>query len=124
MTSNNPIVEAEFTLLKRHAPTQGLRSTRRYRCDLATLCRVTFPGCTAPETGWVHDLSKHGISLVLGRALEVGSNLSLRLKGHEAGNVLEIQATIIHCTPEVDGNWRIGCTLARRLTDEELDQQL
>jgi hypothetical protein len=124
MASSTPIVEAEFTLLKRHVPTQGLRSTRRYRCDLATLCKVIYPDGAAPDTGWVHDLSKQGISLVLAKELPVGSRLSLRLKGHEGGNILEIQATIIHCTPEMDGNWRIGCTLERRLTDDELDQQL
>jgi hypothetical protein len=123
MADQSPVVEAEFTLLKRHmTPGSGVRGSPRYRCALATLGRVCFPTQQAPEDAWIHDLSKIGVGLNLAKSLAIGTSLMVRLKGGSL--VLEIVATVIHATPLVDGTWRIGCTFERKLTADELDSLL
>jgi len=117
-----PVVEAEFTLLKRHLVGSAARGSPRYRCALATLGRLFFSDKNRPEDAWIHDVSKIGVGLNLSRPLETGTELTVRLKG-ESG-VLEIPANVIHSTPQVDGTWRVGCTFGRKLTADELDNVL
>ena len=124
MTTANPIVEAEFTLLKRHMTGQAVRAARRYRCDLATFCRVMPAQIQGDDTGWVHDISTVGIGLIFGRELAAGSSLGLRLRKNDKSGTIAIGATVVHSTPEVNGSWRIGCVLERELSDEELDSCL
>jgi hypothetical protein len=124
MTTANLIVEAEFTLLKRHMPGATVRDARRYRCDLATLCRLIANPQEAGDTAWVHDVSSTGIGLIYARELFAASSLTLRLRKNDQGGVILIGATVVHATPEVNGAWRIGCRLERELTEEELDSCL
>ena len=122
MADQIPVVEAEFTLLKRHLGGTGARGSPRYRCALATLGRLFFADGGKPEDAWVHDLSKIGVGLNLSRPLEAGTGLTVRLKG--VAGVLEVAANVVHSTPQVDGTWRVGCTFGRKLTADELDNVL
>lgn len=122
MAEQSPVVEAEFTLLKRHMTTSGVRGSPRYRCALATLGRLYFPPQANPEDAWIHDLSKIGVGLNLAKPLDAGTPLVVRLKGGTL--VLEIEAKVVHSTPQVDGTWRVGCAFGRKLSAEELESLL
>lgn len=124
MATANAIVEAEFTLLKRQLNGQTVRGPRRYRCDLATLCRIIASPSQATDTAWVHDVSTSGIGLLYTRELAPASALTLRLRKNDQSGVISIGATVVHASPEVNGAWRIGCRLERQLTDDEIDSCL
>jgi hypothetical protein len=113
-------IEAEFTLLKAKGPASGMRAAPRYRCPLATLGRIHFPACDTSEEAWIHDLSKVGAGLILERPLDAGEAVNLKLRG-ENGVLVDIAATVIHSTPQVDGTWRVGCSFGRKLSSEERD---
>ena len=120
----NPIVEAEFTLLKRHMPGTSIRGARRYHSDLATLCRMSANPGENGTTAWVHDISTVGIALICPQELAVAAALTLRLRKSDQSGFISISATVIHATPEVSGAWRIGCRFERELSDDELDSCL
>ena len=118
------IVEADLTLLKRQLPGAGMRGARRYRCDFVTLCRIIASQSESSDIAWVHDVSSTGVGLVYSQTLSVGATITLRLRKSDQSGVILIGAEVIHCTPEVNGSWRIGCRFERALTDDELDSCL
>jgi hypothetical protein len=122
MADQIPVMEAEFTLMRRRFKQAGLRSSQRYRCPLATLGRLIFPGEDKSEDVWVQDLSKIGVGLGLNRALEVSTALRVRLKAE--AQVIEVDAVVAHSTQLIDGTWRVGCAFGRKLTAEELETLL
>jgi hypothetical protein len=116
-------VEAEFTLLKRDLIKVKRRSRVRYRCNLATLGKVLFPGGEALEA-WIHNLSEEGIGLNLSRPLDKGTPLTIRLGGLTDKVTLRLPAEVVHATQELDGSWRVGCQFAAKLPAEALDAML
>lgn len=126
MDSANPIVSAEFTLLRQQPPGAAVRGARRYRCDLATLCRLA-PVPTATDKGataWVRNISRHGIGLICSQEFVADANLTLRLRKNDGSGVITIGAKVVHSTREVGGTWRIGCRFERQLSHEEVDDCL
>jgi len=126
MDPANPIVSAEFTLLRRQMPGAALRGARRYRCDLATLCRLAAipTGAEHGATAWVHNISKAGIGLICSREFALATNLTLRLRKNDGSGVITIAAQVVHVTREVGGTWRIGCRFERQLSHDEVDDCL
>jgi hypothetical protein len=117
-------VEAEFTLLERHLNDFKRRASVRYRCNLATLGKLFFPASSESLESWVHNLSETGVGLNLGRALNVGTDLVIRLRGPSLEKSLQLAARVIHATQEVDGTWRVGCAFETRLSADDLDSLL
>ena len=76
------------------------------------------------DIAWVHDVSSTGVGLVYSQTLSVGATITLRLRKSDQSGVILIGAEVIHCTPEVNGSWRIGCRFERALTDDEHDSCL
>ena len=124
MDPANPIVSAEFTLLRRQMPGASIRGARRYRCDLATLCRLAATHGETGPTAWVRNLSKAGIGLICSQEFAVGQNLTLRLRKNDGSGIITTVAKVVHATPEVGGTWRIGCRFERELSHEEVDDCL
>ena len=120
----NPIISAEFTLLRQQVPGAAVRGARRYRCDLATLCRLTAPPAEDSSTAWVHNISKRGIGLICSQEFAAAQNLTLRLRKNDRSGVIEIAATVVHATAQVGGAWRVGCLFERDLSDDEIDSCL
>jgi hypothetical protein len=116
-------VEAEFTLLRKQYQGVRLRKSVRYRCHLATLCYVTFPGETERHEAWAANLSNTGIGFYLNRRLEPETILVLRLK-RSSGTALTMQSRVIHSTEQSDGTFCIGCEFAQPLDLETLDELL
>ena len=70
----------------------------------------------------VRNISPEGISLVLGRGLEVGSVLSVDLidtKTNRFSRTLDVR--VCWCIEHSSGDWLVGGSFASRLTPEELD---
>ena len=117
-------VEADFTLLKQNMVKVKRRGSVRYRAGLATLGRIVFPVTGESQEAWVQNLSHTGIGLTVGRPLEPGTPLAIRLTGTNKGVSLSLAAKVIHSTQEIDGSWRIGCELDQKLSPEVLEALL
>ena len=75
------------------------------------------PGSVGVE-GSISDLSACGIGLLLRPAIPAGATLAIAPSGSSAAAPLPL-AHVVRCVP-VDGLWRHGCRLGRRLSEEEL----
>jgi len=73
-------------------------------------------GCVGAE-GFITDLSSCGVGLLLRPAIPSGATLAFAPLG--SASVPLPLAHVVRCVP-VDGRWRHGCSLERRLSEEEL----
>jgi hypothetical protein len=71
--------------------------------------------------GSVIDLSACGVGLLLRSAIPPGG--ALAVGPFDSGVPALPPAHVVHCVP-TDGYWRLGCSLDRRLTEEELSAWL
>jgi hypothetical protein len=67
----------------------------------------------------IQNVSSTGIGLVLGRRFEPGTTLSVELPGTDRRPLL---ARVVQVQRQPDGRWLLGCTLASRLSEEEVEQ--
>jgi hypothetical protein len=116
-------VEAEFTLLKKQLVKIKRRASVRYRCNLATLGRLLFGNGDTREA-WAQNLSDRGIGLSLASPLPEGTQVVVRLSGHDQRSVVCLEARVVHATQQVDGSWRVGCEFSRQLTCDEMEALL
>jgi hypothetical protein len=94
-----------------------LRSDRDVRCQ--QLART-------PHTGWlgkVQDVSRGGISFILGQQILPGTELLIELATN-AGELRRLSVQVIHTRSESDGCWIVGCAFASRLSSAELQSLL
>jgi hypothetical protein len=96
------------------------RASVRYLCNLETQCRPiagtaanSWPACAV-------DVSTGGIALVLARRFERGAILSLRLENLNGEVARTLFLRVVHATMEEGGAWRLGCSFASELSEEEL----
>jgi hypothetical protein len=116
--------EAEFTLLKRQLVGLRRRTSVRYRCALATLGHIYFPGTGERMETWIANLSEGGIGLNLNCTLAAGTSVMIYLKGPNESTTVSLLARVIHSTKETDGSWRVGCEFASKLQPDMLDALL
>jgi PilZ domain len=68
----------------------------------------------------VRDLSVNGMGLLLDQRFEVGTILAIQLRQAHQGLSCILSGKVTHATRQPDGQWLIGCTLSRSLTDDEV----
>jgi len=115
-------VEAEFTLLKKNMKGAKVRGATRYRCALATLGRLVIPDTNATCEVWINNLSRKGVGLSIETPLDDGTSVVIQVK--TSARTFRIPGRVVHCTPQADNSWRIGCELLNELTPEMLDDLL
>jgi PilZ domain len=102
--------------------TEERRSEPRRVCHKHCLVRFDRrhfdgqPGSISAE-GYISDLSPLGVGLLLQPAIPSGATLAIDALG--SATVPLPKARVVRCVP-VDGRWRHGCRLKRRLSDEEM----
>src|SRR5207253_1297405 len=69
----------------------------------------------------VRNISLCGINFAGERAFEPGEMLSVELPGANAQASCTVLACVVHCAQENEGQWSIGCTFSRELTDADLE---
>ncbi|MCI0458818.1 MAG: PilZ domain-containing protein [Gemmataceae bacterium] len=92
----------------------------RYPCKRRPIVRLLTRPSFVVRTALVCDISVNGMGLLLPEQIAPGTILAIHLRARNPGGSRVLSARVIHATPEVDGNWRIGCALSSRLTEEEL----
>jgi hypothetical protein len=108
------------------ASSRGLRANRRatvrYRCGPATQGKIARSDDQEFQRAWILDLSVIGIGLEASRPVEPGELVVVHLKSQT--RTYQLSAHVIHATEKPDGTWLIGCELANRLTEPELEDLL
>jgi hypothetical protein len=96
------------------------REPRRPCAAGRDLLMLALPG---PEFLWGRavNASALGVTLVLGRALPVGTDASLLNPRAPPGGRPVSRARVVHLTPHPqEGGWLVGCEFLEPLTEEEL----
>jgi len=72
-------------------------------------------------TGKVQNISRGGVSLVLGRRFELGTLLAIEVQGKESNRQSRtFLARVMHITLQGTSTWVMGCKFSSALSDEEL----
>jgi hypothetical protein len=69
----------------------------------------------------VRNISLGGVSLAVNRAFEPGDLLSVELPGATEESRCKVLACVVHVAPVSDGEWVLGCTFSRELSEEDLE---
>jgi hypothetical protein len=96
------------------------RAEPRHRCPrLVRVRRVTVPP-SAFRLSIVHNVSTHGIGLVLSDSVPPETMLEIEMRGK---SIVKRFARVVHCTKQEDG-WLVGCSINESLSDAELERMM
>src|SRR5262249_26375161 len=102
------------------ATAEDNRSWMRFPCDVKALCQVVADEEAEAWPVQVLNLSPTGIGLLVSRAIDTGTLLSLELQGPSEPAPHTILACVVHVTVQHDGRWALGCNFIRQLSEAEL----
>src|SRR5271155_4501175 len=109
MTESKVAIEAEFTLLRKQMQGMKKRKLERFRCPIAAMGKLQFPGCSDRLDVWVINLSKGGIGINLSQPINSGAEVTICLKSDTQKTLFQKNSRVIHSTQQIDGSWRVGC---------------
>src|SRR5262249_59549902 len=99
----------------------GVADTRGAAERFATARDATCSPLTARHTAVtvrVRDVSANGIGLLSGRRFERGTILLINVLDESQNLPPQLVGKVVHVTVGARGDWLIGCTLARGLSEE------
>jgi hypothetical protein len=102
------------------APTAHRRAEPRHRCSRwHFVLLVHWP---ALQASWavLRDRSPRGLGLLADQPFPVGTILTAQLQAGQPPAAVGLAVEVRHATPQPDGNWLVGCRLARPLRADEL----
>ena len=103
---------------------QQRRRFPRYHFGLAALGQIGWPNTKDKQQVWLWDLSRIGISFKSGVPIEVGTVITVHLKGRGRFQVHCLPVQTIHSTKEPDGSWLVGCKFNSEVSVEIMEDVL
>ena len=100
--------------------TRPRRAEPRYLCGRWHTGRLIHWPSLASRWAVLRDVSRRGLGLVAEEAFPPGSVVALQLPPGPTGVSGSLVAKVRYALPQDDGFWRLGASLFRPLTDEEL----
>ena len=94
------------------------RAFPRFPTDLKTVCRLVTDHEELPAK--IRNVSRVGINLLVGRAIEAGEMLQVDLPNDNGHPETVVLACIMHCSPLEAGRWSLGCMFSDELGEKEL----
>jgi hypothetical protein len=88
--------------------------------DVETNCKLAEAPATGRMAARIRNISRGGANLLIPQRLDPGALLSIELPGDAAGDEYFVLACIIHSNLQPNGEWSLGCTFARELSEEEV----
>jgi hypothetical protein len=92
----------------------------RFPADLETTCRPAGADDPSCFSAVVRDISGGGLSLSTDRAFAPGDLLTVELPGPDTQAAYAVLACVVHVNHQGDGQWVLGCTFSRELSDDDL----
>ncbi len=102
----------------------GPSSTRHVPKGLEAFCRSVAAVKDDPWPARVRDLSSGSIGLLLTRRFEPGTLLVIELEKKTHSLTHTLVARVVHATAQNGGGWMVGCTLANRIAEDDLQALL
>jgi hypothetical protein len=96
------------------------RESIRYNINLETSCLLIAALEGDPMPVRVRNISAGGVSLVLNRGVEPDTMLTIQLLNRPRMFFCKVDVKITYIVEHPSGDWILGGSFARRLTDEEL----
>ncbi len=96
------------------------RSCGRYHYRRQPIVRFLVRPNFQPGRGFLRDLSRHGLALLLTRPLDPGTVLFVQLRGGRRGVTHTQLARVVHAAEQSPGRWLVGCELTCPLSDAQL----
>jgi hypothetical protein len=96
------------------------RGEERHRCNRFLMIRVLAKPSFQSYRAIINDISKRSIGLVMIRAFEPDTLLAIQLQSKHTGVSGILTAQVKRTVLLPNGNWFLGCSLSRPLTDEAL----
>jgi hypothetical protein len=95
------------------------RRQPRLTCDPPRLVHLLARPELQRIEAYLHDFSSGGMGFVTDRAFDIGTLLAVQLQRRHVGLSGTLTAKVRHRRELPSGNWFLGCSLSRKLTDEE-----
>jgi hypothetical protein len=99
---------------------QERRVRVRYPSNVATSLVAANGAGPVRLSARVRNISRNGVNLQVNHRFEPGELLSVELPGADGGPPHTALACVVHATPQPDGDWALGCTFSRELSDDDL----
>ena len=103
---------------------QDRRKYDRYPCELMAECG---PAAGSEEQVWhgrVVEMSRGGMLVAVRRRFEAGAILRVRVTRRAGGTTTTLLARVVHVRPEQDGEWFLGCRLAKDFNTDDFQAML
>jgi|SRR5438445_3980733 len=102
-------------------PRTERRGWIRYLCDVVTSCqRVNAPDDSS-VLAKIRNISQGGVNLIVSQPFEAGAILSVELPAGQGEPACTILGCVVHAQPQSNGEWVLGCSFVRELTDHDLE---
>ncbi|MCS6851805.1 MAG: PilZ domain-containing protein [Gemmataceae bacterium] len=102
-------------------PVEEPRPRQNHFSQLEASCHPIATTRDDPWPAQVRDLSPRGIGLLLKRRFEPGTLLAVELQSLSQSYSRTLVARVVHAKAQSSGDWMIGCMLASRLDEDELE---
>jgi hypothetical protein len=102
------------------ADNQDRRVWVRFPADLEATLQPAGASSPIRLSAVVRDISVGGLSLLTDRTFAPGDLLAVELPGPSADAAITALACVVHTSPQEAGQWVVGCTFARELTNDDL----
>src|SRR4051794_1651773 len=102
----------------------SIKVTTRRPTGLEAFCRSVAAVKDDPWPARVRDLSTGTIGLVLTRRFEPGTLLVIELEKKTQSLTHTLVGRVINATAQTNGAWMIGCTLANKIAEDDLQALL
>lgn len=97
------------------------RAWVRYPCQLETSCQPVVAADATTWAGKLLDLSEGGVGVVLSRRFEAGTLLAIEIPEKDGGGgTRSLVARVVRVTRYPAGDWLLGCSFVRPLSDEDV----
>jgi len=88
--------------------------------DVETNCKPAEAPATGRMSARIRNVSRGGANLLVPERLGSGALLSIEMPGSTPGDEYFVLACVIHSALQPSGEWSLGCTFARELSEEEV----
>lgn len=92
----------------------------RYPIGPSTGARVSTEDPVFRRRVRVHDVSQHGMALLLPEALPLGQEVYIQISNRDLRLSYDLGAEVRHSTPHKRNRWIVGLRFHQELTPEEL----
>jgi hypothetical protein len=88
--------------------------------DVETNCKLADAPATGRMLARIRNVSQGGANLLVPQPLPPGALLSIEMPGTGPGDEYFVLACVIRSAAQPHGEWSLGCTFARELSEEEV----